>query len=65
MKVTVEIEGKPSEVAALVGEIAGRRFSGEVLVKNGVSSVDDIVSMIEKASAIRPSTGGTSRGERC
>lgn len=27
MKVTIEIEGKPSEVAALVGEIAGRHES--------------------------------------
>lgn len=30
MKVTVEIEGKPSEVAALVGEIAGRLTTLEV-----------------------------------
>lgn len=49
MKVTIEIEGKPSEVAALVGEIAGRRFSGSDLVGNGALSVDELVSVLEKA----------------
>lgn len=49
MKVTVEIEGKPSEVAALVGEIAGRRVSGNVEIESDKTSVDELVSMLEKA----------------
>lgn len=54
MKVTIEIEGKPSEVAALVGEIAGRRFSGSVEIESDKTSVDELVSMLERAEKINP-----------
>lgn len=54
MKVTIEIDGKPSEVAALAREIAGRRESrgssvGDInyVVNNSVSDLFE--TLVERA----------------
>lgn len=52
MKVTVEIEGKPSEVSALISETVKRRLFGNTEKESDKTCGDDFVSMLEKAQGV-------------